>query len=737
MSLRRGLLVAARAGGAAVRAHRSQLASRELLAAQLGQELSRAWPGQLAFAARRLHALAAGGHAAPAHSAGALARGAARRWQSLAAAQQPHAGGGTGGGWAALEARLVTVVNSLALSPAGQTVLGAFLPITLLAALFPSRVRCRAYELPAGAARGEAYFVPVTARLRQQQAVQEQLLWGLLANCHGAISHALARLGEELAVALRGLYLAALFAPALLTAPLVFRWGAGREAWLVLLRWTLEQAGPAFIKWGQWGSTRPDLFPRDVCKALEALQSNAPSHAPAHSVAAVEAAFGRPLGELFAAWEAAPIASGSIAQIHRARLSHQAAASAGVPAGTLVAVKVRHPGVGTLMARDFVLMQRAARAAGLVPGLAALRLDESVRQFGGPLQEQLDLSVEAAHLDRFARNFKSWRNVKFPTPIHPLVRPDVLVESFEPGAAINGYVAASAACAAKAAMAALADGGGSAAAAAALPACGGSSGPALVAAAADATTTCSLASVTAHAQRRGENESLRVRGAIAETGMHAYLKMLLADNFIHADMHPGNILVREVDRSGGIAERFALLLKQLSWGLPLPGLREVFRNVVMPPTPQLVLLDTGMIAELSKADQTSVVQFFRALTKQDGGGIARSILAMSEMHTCPDPERFVSCLAAMFEGLDPEVIRTRTSEVLQDMIEQLRQHQVTLKATVSTVVVTTLVLEGWSRELNPDLHIMDTLRDMLAVDWKERLGRAVDKVMASGSLAVV
>lgn len=52
----------------------------------------------------------------------------------------------------------------------------------------------------------------------------------------------------------------------------------------------------------------------------------------------------------------------------------------------------------------------------------------------------------------------------------------------------------------------------------------------------------------------------------------------------------------------------------------------------------------------------------------------------------------------------------------------------TLKSTVSTVVVTTLVLEGWSRELNPDLHIMDTLKDMLAVDWKERLSSAVDKV---------
>jgi aarF domain-containing kinase len=57
--------------------------------------------------------------------------------------------------------------------------------------------------------------------------------------------------------------------------------------------------------------------------------------------------------------------------------------------------------------------------------------------------------------------------------------------------------------------------------------------------------------------------------------------------------------------------------------------------------------------------------------------------------------------------------------------------QVTLKSTVSTVVVTTLVLEGWSRELDPDLHIMDALRDMLAVDWKGRLSSAVDKVRCS------
>ncbi len=54
-----------------------------------------------------------------------------------------------------------------------------------------------------------------------------------------------------------------------------------------------------------------------------------------------------------------------------------------------MAVKVRHPGVTTLMQRDVTLMHRAAALSARLPGLAALRLDESVRQFGAPLREQV------------------------------------------------------------------------------------------------------------------------------------------------------------------------------------------------------------------------------------------------------------------------------------------------------------------------------------------------------------
>lgn len=59
---------------------------------------------------------------------------------------------------------------------------------------------------------------------------------------------------EELAIAMRGVYLFLLFLPAVATAPVCLLADAHRQRWLELLRWTLEQAGPAFIKVGSgWG----------------------------------------------------------------------------------------------------------------------------------------------------------------------------------------------------------------------------------------------------------------------------------------------------------------------------------------------------------------------------------------------------------------------------------------------------------------------------------------------------
>lgn len=67
-------------------------------------------------------------------------------------------------------------------------------------------------------------------------------------------------------------------------------------------------------------------------------------------------------------------------QVHRAVLSARGAANTDYAPKTTVAVKVRHPGVSELMQRDVMLMQRAAKLTKFIPGLSAMRLDESIRQ---------------------------------------------------------------------------------------------------------------------------------------------------------------------------------------------------------------------------------------------------------------------------------------------------------------------------------------------------------------------
>lgn len=45
-----------------------------------------------------------------------------------------------------------------------------------------------------------------------------------------------------------------------------------------------------------------------------------------------------------------------------------------------------------------------------------------------------------------------------------------------------------------------------------------------------------------------------------------------------------------------------------------------------------------------------------------------------------------------------------------------------------------MVLEGWSTKLNPDIRIMDTLRDILPQAWGVRLGKAIDRTFSADSL---
>lgn len=244
---------------------------------------------------------------------------------------------------------------------------------------------------------------------------------------------------ESFILLLRVAFLAILFSPAIAMAPFADCFGVKfRKTWLHLVHLSLEKAGPAFIKWGQWAATRPDLFPRDLCTELSKLHTKAPVHNFAYTKKMIEKAFGRKISEIFEEFEEVPVASGSVAQVHRASLRFGYPGQKVKP--VVVAVKVRHPGVGESIRRDFAIINLAAKFSKFIPALNWLRLDESVQQFAVFMMSQVDLAREAAHLSRFIYNFRRWKDVSFPKPLYPFVHPAVLVETYEQGESVSYYV---------------------------------------------------------------------------------------------------------------------------------------------------------------------------------------------------------------------------------------------------------------------------------------------------------
>jgi aarF domain-containing kinase len=108
---------------------------------------------------------------------------------------------------------------------------------------------------------------------------------------------------------------------------------------------------------------------------------------------------------------------------------------------TSVAIKVLHPSVRQLVRRDIAIMSIFANIINLFPGMSWLSLPEEVQVFGDMMNQQLDLRVEGANLERFERNFAGrGARVAFPRPIRLGLMGDdgsreesreVLVEEFE------------------------------------------------------------------------------------------------------------------------------------------------------------------------------------------------------------------------------------------------------------------------------------------------------------------
>jgi ubiquinone biosynthesis protein len=162
------------------------------------------------------------------------------------------------------------------------------------------------------------------------------------------------------------------------------------------VRRAFEELGTTFIKLGQILSTRVELFAPEWIAEFEKLQDQAPPVAFEALRAQLEADLGTPVESAFASLDIEPLAAGSIAQVHRARLKD----------GSEVVLKLRRPGIRPVVEADLRLL---AHLAEIVEQESAewrrLRPRALVGHFTLSLRRELDLETEAHHAERVAAGF--------------------------------------------------------------------------------------------------------------------------------------------------------------------------------------------------------------------------------------------------------------------------------------------------------------------------------------------
>eukprot|EP00758_Cryptobia_borreli_P007798 Tbor_TRINITY_DN5332_c1_g2::TRINITY_DN5332_c1_g2_i1::g.5156::m.5156/K08869/ADCK, ABC1; aarF domain-containing kinase len=276
-----------------------------------------------------------------------------------------------------------------------------------------------------------------------------------------------------------------------------------------------------------------------------------------------------------------------------------------------VVIKVMHPNVIESISKDFFVINNLARFLDkYFPVFERFELVKLALAFTNHLAAQLDFRIEAENLVLFRENFKDVNYVEFPKPLMSTMR--ILVETFAAG---------------------------------------------------EPATPDFLRSQQEH-----------VRDILANKGLNCFCKMLLHDNFLHGDMHPGNILVDTSD----------------------------------PHCPIVTMIDVGLCQKLSGEEGPLTFNLMSSFVKWKAELCAESLYAMGYNQRFCNKEKFEKEIGVMFNQYravtgDENLVVTN---ILESLFEVVRENNVQMEPPYVSLLFAVLVLESFIMNLNPEFNMV-------------------------------
>jgi len=411
---------------------------------------------------------------------------------------------------------------------------------------------------------------------------------------------------------------------------------------------------------------RPDVFSPDVIEALSKLRDDIPCHRHKHTRRMIKESFGHEIEDIFEEFDPVAVASGTVAQVHRARLRPEYVNS--IPGLELgpdgrapeVAVKVRHPAVLEETWVDTDLIFTFSNYCSSI-----LTIPFKKEEFTHCMQKQVDFTWEAHYLTRFANNFQKeilTGKIQFPVVSPELLSPSILVETWADGRSVSGILTK-------------VQGD--------FKEIGENLGELADDVADSLESTLTEFSESLREKKARLAGTMKKKKELARTVFDMNMKMFLRDNLVHGDLHAGNVLFSERDNC-------------------------------------CTVLDAGLTTSLLPDSKARFGKFLLALCKGDTESITEHLLQFKDADNSSwtdSPEQNQVLRDDMKETVDRFICKSGNGrapgggpislgDVMGQVLFVLQRSNLKLRGDVASSIITMSVSEGLIRSLDPTFDVV-------------------------------